>query len=547
MDNDIKREVSKRRTFAIISHPDAGKTTLTEKLLLFGGAIRLAGSVKGARNGRQTTSDWMDIERQRGISISTSVLQFEYAGRRMNLLDTPGHNDFSEDTYRTLAAADSAVMLIDSVKGVEPQTIKLFQVCRMRGVPITTFINKMDRLGRPPLELLDEIEKVLGIPCAPVNWPIGSGPGFLGVYDRERREVLRFERAGGERMAPSWTCSLDDPSLREGLGERGYEEVRHEIELLEMAGTPFDNDKFLAGQLSPVFFGSAMTNFGLEPFLDRFVDLAPSPRPRQSTEGSIAPDSNHFSGFVFKIQANMDPNHRDRVAFVRVCSGKFTRGLEVNHVRAERPFTMARTMQFLAQERITIDEGYAGDILGVWDGGNLRIGDTLAQDASFEFEGVPRFSPEHFVQVTLKDPLKRKQLKKGLDQLSEEGAVQLFFDRHRLERDPILGAVGVLQFEVIEHRLESEYKVTIHLRQLPYKYARWVEGEAFDPARIERGRGANCVVDAEGRPIVLFENDWAMRKAIEDNPTLQFLAAVQPARSGSASGRSRRRDASSAD
>jgi peptide chain release factor 3 len=547
MDNDIKREVSKRRTFAIISHPDAGKTTLTEKLLLFGGAIRLAGSVKGARNGRQTTSDWMEIERQRGISISTSVLQFEYAGRRMNLLDTPGHNDFSEDTYRTLAAADSAVMLIDSVKGVEPQTIKLFQVCRMRGVPITTFINKMDRLGRPPLELLDEIEKVLGIPCAPANWPIGSGPGFLGVYDRERREVLRFERAGGERMAPSWTCSLDDPGLREGLGERGYEEVRHEIDLLEMAGTPFDNDKFLAGQLSPVFFGSAMTNFGLEPFLDRFVDLAPSPRPRQSTEGSIAPDSDRFSGFVFKIQANMDPNHRDRVAFVRVCSGRFNRGLEVNHVRADRPFTMARTMQFLAQERITIDEGYAGDILGVWDGGNLRIGDTLAEGASFEFEGVPRFSPEHFVQVTLKDPLKRKQLKKGLDQLSEEGAVQLFFDRHRLERDPILGAVGVLQFEVIEHRLESEYKVKIHLRQLPYKYARWVEGESFDPARIERGRGANCVVDAEGRPIVLFENDWAMRKAIEDNPSLQFLAAVQPARSANASGRSRRRDSAGAD
>jgi len=335
MDDDIKREVAKRRTFAIISHPDAGKTTLTEKLLLCGGAIRMAGSVKGARGGRQTTSDWMDLERQRGISISTSVLQFEYAGRRMNLLDTPGHNDFSEDTYRTLAAADSAVMLIDSVKGVEPQTIKLFQVCRMRGVPITTFINKMDRLGRPPLELLDEIEKVLGIPCAPANWPIGSGPGFLGVYDRDRREVLRFERAaGGERMAPSWTCDLDDPSLREGLGERGYEEVRHEIDLLEMAGTPFDNDKFLAGQLSPVFFGSAMTNFGLEPFLDRFVDLAPSPRPRQSSEGSIDPDSNHFSGFVFKIQANMDPNHRDRVAFVRVCSGKFTRGLEVNHVRA---------------------------------------------------------------------------------------------------------------------------------------------------------------------------------------------------------------------
>jgi peptide chain release factor 3 len=458
----------------------------------------------------------------------------------MNLLDTPGHNDFSEDTYRTLAAADSAVMLIDSVKGVEPQTIKLFQVCRMRGVPITTFINKLDRLGRPPLELLDEIEKVLGIPCSPVNWPVGSGPGFLGVYDRERREVLRFERAeGGERRAALWTSDLDDPALQAGLGAQPYRELLDEIALLDTAGAPFDREKFLAGQLSPVFFGSAMTNFGVEPFLDRFVDLAPPPRPRQSSEGMIDPERPGFSGFVFKIQANMDPSHRDRVAFVRICSGRFSRGMQVNHVRGERPFTMSRTMRFLAQERVTIDEAYAGDILGVWDGGNLRIGDTLTEGGSFEFEGVPRFSPEHFVQVTLKDPLKRKQLKKGLQQLSEEGAVQLFFDRHRLERDPVLGAVGVLQFEVIEHRLEAEYKVAIHLRPLPYKYARWVEGEPFSPAKFEQGRGTTCVVDGEGRPILLFENDWALRTAITDHPHLQFLAAVQPARSGPASGANR--------
>jgi peptide chain release factor 3 len=532
MEHDIKREVSKRRTFAIISHPDAGKTTMTEKLLLYGGAIHLAGSVKKSQ-GRQTTSDWMEIERQRGISISTSVLQFEYAGRRMNLLDTPGHNDFSEDTYRTLAAADSAVMLIDSVKGVEPQTIKLFQVCRMRGVPITTFINKLDRLGRPPLDLLDEIEKVLGIPCCPINWPLGAGPGFLGVYDRERGEVLRFERAaGGERRASVRACSLDEPDLQASLGERAYQELREEIALLDTAGAPFDMKKFLAGELSPVFFGSAMTNFGIEPFLDRFVELAPSPRPRQSSEGMIEPENPNFSGFVFKIQANMDPNHRDRVAFVRVSSGRFSRGMAVNHVRGHRPLTMSRTMQFLAQERIPIDEAYAGDILGVWDGGTLRIGDTLAEGRSFEFEGVPRFSPEHFVQVTLKDPMKRKQLKKGLQQLSEEGAVQLFFDRHRLERDPILGAVGVLQFEVIEHRLESEYKVAIQLRPLPYKYARWVEGEPFSPATFEQGRGTTCVADAEGRPIVLFENDWSLRTALSDHPHLQFLAAVQPARGG---------------
>ena len=537
MNDDIGKEVSKRRTFAIISHPDAGKTTMTEKLLLYGGAIRLAGSVKSSQGRRQTTSDWMDLERQRGISISTSVLQFEYAGRRMNLLDTPGHNDFSEDTYRTLAAADSAVMLIDSVKGVEPQTIKLFQVCRMRGVPITTFINKLDRLGRPPLELLDEIEKVLGIPCSPVNWPVGSGPGFLGVYDRERGEVLRFERApGGERRASLSTCRLDDPDLQASLGVQQYKELQDDIALLDTAGAPFDLDKFLAGELSPVFFGSAMTNFGIEPFLDRFVELAPPPRPRRSSEGMIDPKSPTFSGFVFKIQANMDPNHRDRVAFVRVCSGRFSRGMEVNHVRGRRPLTMSRTMQFLAQERIPIDEGYAGDILGVWDGGSLRIGDTLAERGEFEFEGVPRFSPEHFVQVTLKDPMKRKQLKKGLQQLSEEGAVQLFFDRHRLERDPILGAVGVLQFEVIEHRLAAEYNVAIHLRSLPYKYARWVEGEPFSPAKFEQGRGTTCVADAEGRSIVLFESDWALRTALEDHPGLRFLAAVQPARGGSAPG-----------
>jgi peptide chain release factor 3 len=537
VNDDIKREVSKRRTFAIISHPDAGKTTMTEKLLLYGGAIHLAGSVKSSKGRRQTTSDWMEIERQRGISISTSVLQFEYAGCRMNLLDTPGHNDFSEDTYRTLAAADSAVMLIDSVKGVEPQTIKLFQVCRMRGVPIATFINKLDRLGRPPLELIDEIEKVLGIPCSPVNWPVGSGSEFMGVYDRERREVLRFERAeGGERRAALWTCGLDDPSLPATLGTQAHRELLDEIALLDTAGAPFDREKFLAGQLSPVFFGSAMTNFGIEPFLDRFVDLAPSPRSRPSSQGTIEPDGDRFSGFVFKIQANMDPNHRDRVAFVRVSSGRFSRGMEVNHVRVARPFTMNRTMQFLAQERVTVDEAYAGDILGVWDGGSLRIGDTLAEGASFEFEGVPRFSPEHFVQVTLKDPLKRKQLKKGLQQLSEEGAVQLFFDRHRLERDPILGAVGVLQFEVIEHRLESEYKVSAHFRALPYKYARWVEGEPFSPEKIERSRAVTCVLDAEGRSIVLFENDWNLRTAIEDHPHLDFLSAVQPARSGPASG-----------
>ncbi len=537
MADELTAPVASRRTFAIISHPDAGKTTLTEKLLLYGGAIWAAGSVKRSAGRSRTTSDWMDMERERGISISTSVLQFDYAGRRMNLLDTPGHNDFSEDTYRTLAAADAAVMLIDSVKGVEPQTIKLFEVCRLRGVPITTFINKMDCHGRPPLEVVDEIEQVLGIPCCPLNWPIGSGPDFLGVYDRERRQVLRFERRdSGERPALMSTCQLDDPAIRASLGDGRYAELLDELALLDTAGNTFDVERFLAGQVSPVFFGSAMTNFGIEPFLDRFVDLAPSPRPRQSSLGPIAPTLPRFSGFVFKIQANMDPHHRDRIAFMRVCSGRFEKGMEVTHVRTGKPFPMIRTVQLLAQERIAVDEAYAGDILGVWDTGTLRIGDTIVQttgDEPFAFEAVPRFSPEHFVEVALADPMKRKQLKKGLDQLSEEGAVQLFFVPERLERDPILGAVGVLQFEVIQHRLMSEYKVAVRLRPLPYKRARWVEGESFDPKRFVRQDVSTSVVDAEGRPLVLFQNDWAMRTTIENHPELRFLTAVQPARGGS--------------
>jgi peptide chain release factor 3 len=533
MSDDIKAEVARRRTFAIISHPDAGKTTMTEKLLLYGGAIHLAGSVR--QNGRrQTTSDWMEIERQRGISISTSVMQFDYAGRRLNLLDTPGHNDFSEDTYRTLAAADTAVMLIDSVKGVEPQTIKLFKVCRMRGIPIVTFINKLDRVGRPPLEVMDEIEQVLGIPCTPLNWPVGSGTSFMGVFDRARRQLLHFERAdAGARRAPMSVLDLDDPLVAETVGTRGAAEVREEIELIEAAGNEFDHERFLAGQVSPVFFGSAMTNFGIEPFLDRFVDLAPPPRTRRTTTGEISAQEPRFSGFVFKIQANMDPNHRDRIAFVRVCSGKFVRGMEAQHVRTGRPLALGRTLQFLAQGRTMIEEAYAGDILGVWDGGNLRIGDAIVEGAPpFEFEAVPRFSPEHFVEVRLADPLKRKQLKKGLEQLSEEGAVQLFFDRQRLERDPILGAVGVLQFEVVQHRLRAEYGVAIRLAPLPYKHARWVEGEPFVPDQFEKSGSSTCVVDGEGRPLVLFESDFAFRWSVEHYPQLRFIAAVQPARGG---------------
>jgi len=528
----LRREVAARRTFAIISHPDAGKTTLTEKVLLYGGAIHLAGSVKQTGAGRRAvTSDWMELERQRGISISTSVLQFEYRGRQINLLDTPGHNDFSEDTYRTLAAADSAVMLIDSVKGVEPQTIKLFQVCRMRGIPIITFINKLDRGGKEPLDLLDEIERVLGIPCSPVNWPIGSGQSFYGVYDRWRKRALHFERAeGGARRAPMTEGAIDDEDIADTLGADRHRQLTDELALLETAGNAFDREVFLRGGVTPVFFGSAMNNFGLEPFLDHFVTLAPPPRTRTTSAGALAPDAPTFSGFVFKIQANMDPNHRDRIAFVRICSGRFTRGMEVFHVRTGKTLALTRPLQFMAQERTMIDEAYSGDIIGLWDGGNLRIGDTLCEGPQVEFEGIPRFSPEHFVRVRLTDPLKRKQLKKGLDQLSEEGAVQLFFDRTRLEREPVLGAVGVLQFEVIQHRLKSEYGVNVGFDRLPYLHARWIEGGPANLDKFERPGSTTSVLDVEGRPLVLFANDWAMRNAIQDNPQLQFIAAVQPGR-----------------
>jgi peptide chain release factor 3 len=366
---------------------------------------------------------------------------------------------------------------------------------------------------------------------------VGSGTDFLGVYDCTSKQVIRFERAeSGSRRAPMWTCPVDDPSLVEGLGETRARELREEVDLLEAAGNGFDLERFLAGQVSPVFFGSAMSNFGIEPFLDRFVDLAPPPRPRKTTAGDLDPATPRFSGFVFKIQANMDPKHRDRIAFVRVCSGRFARGMQVNHVRGEKPLTLSRTLQFMGQDRIVIDEAFPGDILGVWDGGNLRIGDTIVEGTPLEFEAVPRFSPEHFVEARLGDPLKRKQLKKGLEQLSEEGAVQLFFDRQRLERDPILGAVGVLQFEVIQHRLESEYGVTLRLKQLPYRHARWVEGEPFNPEQFERPGFSTCVLDAEGRPLVLFETEFALNWAIDKNPALRFVAAVQPARAGGARG-----------
>jgi peptide chain release factor 3 len=526
-----RTEIARRRTFAIISHPDAGKTTLTEKLLLYGGAIHLAGSVKQRRGGRQTTSDWMELERQRGISVSTSVLQFDYGGLRLNLLDTPGHNDFSEDTYRTLAAVDCAVMLIDSVKGVEPQTIKLFRVCRMRGIPIVTFINKLDRNGRDPLDLLDEIERVLGIPCHPNNWPVGSGSSFQGVYDRVKRQLLRFERSeGGSRPVPMEVSDIREAAFREAIGDDAHDQFLEELALLDGASSPWDKEKFLAGELTPVFFASAITNFGVEPFLQAFIELAPSPRRRNTSAGILEPDASTFTAFVFKIQANMDPRHRDRIAFARICSGTFRREMSVNHCRTGKTLALTKSFQFLAQERVQIEEAFSGDVIGLWDPGILRIGDSLCEGAGLEFEGIPRFSPEHFVRVRVADPLKRKQLKKGLEQLSEEGAVQLFFDRRRLERDPVLGAVGVLQFDVTQYRLKAEYGASVTFERLPYLHARWVEGDV-ELDRLDRPGSSTCVLDVEGRPLVLFMNDWALQRASEDHPKVKFVAAVQPGRS----------------
>jgi peptide chain release factor 3 len=432
----LSKEVSKRRTFAIISHPDAGKTTLTEKLLLYGGAIHLAGAVRAKSNQRHTTSDWMEIEKQRGISVSSSVLQFEYQGSQINLLDTPGHKDFSEDTYRTLTAADAAVMLIDAAKGVEVQTRKLFEVCRMRKIPIFTFMNKLDRPSRDPLDLIDELEKVLGIRSCAMSWPIGLGDRFKGVYDRQANEILCFQTEGEAnvkgRLAPKRVAGMDDPFFIDLMGNGDREEghrlhadLKAELELLEHAGDPFDLEKVLAGELTPIFFGSAMNNFGVQRFLERFIEIAPHPVARNTTEGPIQPTDPRFTGFIFKIQANMDPAHRDRVAFMRICSGKFTRNMQVTHSRLKKQIKLSKPLNFFAQERVIIEEAWPGDIVGVLDtSGELRIGDTLCEGKRTEYEGIPQFTPEHFSRVIILDPMKRKQLKKGLDQLAEEGVVQ---------------------------------------------------------------------------------------------------------------------------
>jgi peptide chain release factor 3 len=534
----LVRQTQRRRTFAIISHPDAGKTTLTEKLLLYGGAIHLAGAVKAKANQRNTTSDWMEIEKQRGISISTSVLQFDYHGTQMNLLDTPGHKDFSEDTYRTLMAADAAVMLIDAAKGVEPQTRKLFEVCRMRGIPIFTFINKMDRPAREPLDLLDELEKVLGIRSTPITWPLGQGDRFRGVFDRTSNDVLSFSRDSeankkGRLEAKSANINdKDDPNFKKWIAgpkndpEEGmelFEQFQAELELLEVAGDAFDLDRILRGDLSPVFFGSAMNNFGVERFLERFIDIAPSPPERKSSIGPIDPTQKDFSGFIFKIQANMDPSHRDRVAFMRICSGRFERNMSVKHVRLGKDVKLSMPLTFFGQERVVVEEAWPGDVIGLVDtSGSLRIGDSLVQGKKFEFEKVPSFSPEHFAQIILLDPMKRKQLQKGLEQLSEEGVVQIYRQHGFGDREPVLGAVGALQFEILIHRLKTEYGVDVKTEKLPFVHCRWVRGEKFNRDQFERREDSRCLEDRDGNPVLLFRSDWALRWAVDNHKDLTF-------------------------
>ena len=519
--SDLKHEVARRRTFAIISHPDAGKTTLTEKLLLFGGAIQLAGSVKGRKAARHATSDWMELEKQRGISVTSSVMQFPYGDAIINLLDTPGHEDFSEDTYRTLTAVDSALMVIDCAKGVEQRTIKLMDVCRLRDTPIFTFINKLDREGRDPIELLDEIEEILKIKCAPVTWPIGMGKRFKGIYHILNDTVHLYEPGKkSERQDINVIEGLDNPQLDEILGDHAAE-LRDEIELVQGASHEFDVRAYLKGELTPVSFGSAINNFGVNELLEQFVKTAPPPLPRCTISREVDPEEEKFSGFVFKIQANMDPAHRDRIAFLRICSGSYHKGMKMRHVRIGRDVQVSNAVTFLASDRGHVDEAYSGDIIGLHNHGTIRIGDTFSQGEDLKFTGIPNFAPEIFRRAILKDPLRMKALQKGLDQLCEEGATQLF--RPLKNNDLILGAVGILQFDVVAHRLKDEYGVECQFETVSVATARWVECE--DGAMIERFRTRaheNLGEDQSGSLVYIAPTRVNLDLAIEKWPEIEF-------------------------
>ena len=527
----LREEIARRRSFAIISHPDAGKTTLTEKLLLFGGALREAGAVRARRAEKHATSDWLELEKQRGISVSSSVMHFDYRGFRVNILDTPGHKDFSEDTYRTLTAADSAVMLIDGAKGVEKQTRKLFEVCRMRGIPIFTFVNKMDRFGRDPLDLMSEIEDVLGIDVVPVNWPVGEGKDFRGVFDRLDDRLILFSGGNHGRTL------LEEDVIEGGVGSPEFEralgihasEVTDSLELLAGAGAEFDLDRVREGVLTPMFFGSALTNFGVLPFLDRFLDMAPCPGARDSDRGPIDPASDEFSGFVFKIQANMDRDHRDRVAFVRICSGRFAKGRTTRHVRTDKSIRLANSTLLMGREREEVTEAFPGDVVGLFDPGVFGIGDTLCDSGDFNFPGIPSFSPECFARVEVAAVTKRKSLEKGIDQLVQEGAVQLFREPGGGSATIILGAVGQLQFDVFSHRLSSEYGVNPGLTPLDYRLARWPQGD-FDGDIIRFSERVRVFEDREGRLVLLAKSEWDIKRLEEKYPELKLAETADPAR-----------------
>ncbi|MFO7983447.1 MAG: peptide chain release factor 3 [Desulfuromonadales bacterium] len=522
MSKQHQKEIDCRRTFGIISHPDAGKTTLTEKLLLFGGAIQLAGTVKSRKSDRHATSDWMKIEQERGISVTTSVMKFHYRDFDLNLLDTPGHQDFSEDTYRVLTAVDSALMVIDSAKGVEAQTEKLMEVCRMRNTPVITFINKLDREGQSPLDLLADIEEKLQIECAPMSWPIGMGKRFKGVYNLYKKQLVLFTPGQDPGAEDTVTIDdLDDPRLEELIGDQA-DELREDVELLEGAANPFDYEHYIKANQTPVFFGSAINNFGVRELLDAFVELAPSPGPRPTDKREVLPCEEAFSGFVFKIQANMDPAHRDRIAFLRVCSGKFKRGMKVRHHRLGKDVGLSNATIFLAQDRANVEEAYPGDIIGIHNHGTIKIGDTFTDKEPLKFTGIPNFAPDHFRRVRLKNPLKVKQLQKGLIQLAEEGAVQVF--RPVLGSDYILGAVGVLQFDVTMERLRNEYGVDAAYEGVEYATARWVDCD--DPKKLEqfeKKNQGNLAEDAEGNLTYLASSEWRLGYVQEQWPDIVFL------------------------
>jgi len=520
--------IAARRTFAVISHPDAGKTTLTEKLLLYGNAIELAGNVRARKNQRATTSDWMEMERERGISITSTVLQFPYRGYTINLLDTPGHQDFSEDTYRTLSAVDSAVMVIDGAKGIEPQTLKLFEVCRKRGIPIFTFINKMDRPARDPLNLLDEIRKVLGMEPVPMNWPIGDGPQFVGVYDRAEDGVYLYERTErNEKIAPEIFIRVEDLEVQGLLSPEKTASLKESIELLDEAGGMFDHEAVLKEKQTPVFFGSALTNFGVRMFLDSFIEFAPPPQPYLSDAGHVNPEDVEFTGFVFKIQANMNPKHRDSVAFMRICSGKFERGMDLLHAQSGKTLKLMRPYKAFANEREIIDEAYPGDVLGLPNNGVFAIGDTLSSGRPLQFAPISRFQPEYFALLRNVDVSKQKQFAKGLQQLESEGAVQILYNVNAFKREPILAVVGQLQFDVVQARLESEYNVKTEMESLSHTHLRWILGEDKDIEPLANRGDTILVRDSHNAWAMLFQTPFLLKYYTEKNPNLKFVEITE--------------------